>query len=129
MASYVINDFLVNRELERLSQRLGFNQTLIIPNDGALNLKVGSLSLSLEFNDTHSALLVSSSVDISKDEKLLENALAFSAYNQPHFKVITVAFVEPYLMLIVHFTGADLSAENLERTFLELVRINEEICS
>ena len=130
MASYAIDDLLLDRELERLSSRMGFVQTLKIPQGGALNLNVGKLTISLELAADNKCLLVSSSKAITpQDEYLVEKALAYSAYKQAHFKVLTASYVEPYLIFTFFFRSEELNAEHLERAFLELVHINEEIFS
>ncbi len=130
MASYAIDDLLLDRELDRLSSRMGFVQPLKIPRSGALNLNVGKITISLELDTDRKYLLVSSSQEISpQDEYLVEKALAYSAYKQAHFKVLTASYVDPYLIFTLSFRNEELNAENLEKAFLELVRINEEIFS
>lgn len=130
MASYAIDNLLLDRELERLSSRMGFVQTLKIPHGGALNLNVGELTISLELDVDRKHLLVSSSKAITpQDEYLVEKALAYSAYKQAHFKVLTASYAEPYLIFTVFFRNDELNAEHIENAFLELVHINEEIFS
>ena len=130
MAGYAIYDLVLNRELERLSSRMGFAQALNIPDKGALNLNVGKITISLELDIDRMHLLVSSSQLVNlHDEYLVEKALAYSAYKQKHFKAVTASYVEPYLIFTFSFRSEELNAERLENAFLELVRINEEIFS
>ena len=117
----------LQRELSRFCSRIGMQGLPRFDGRQALVFNTAGGRLSFELNRVKSALLISYAVtpELAETETLLKKALQLSCYKGGY--VLSVMYVDPYLVMMSKLNSSDISAEAIENVLMQLIRVWEEI--